>query len=94
VGNYFNIAVYGPAVNPKAVQWNPRPTTQDGRQDVAGVMLGAVDASGGDVVGVAMVRRGVVHEGKLVWKSTVSAAEKAVGKAQLTALGIVVAAAA
>jgi hypothetical protein len=94
VGNYFDIAVYGPAANPKAVQYDPRPTTQDGRQDVAGVMLGAVDASGGDVVGVAMVRRGVVHEGKLAWKSTVSAAEKAVGKAQLTALGIVVAAAA
>ena len=94
VGNYFDIAVYGPAAAAKVVQWDPKPTTYDGRQHVAGVTLDAVDASAADATGVILVRRAVVNGSELAWKSTVSAAEKAVGKAQLTALGIVVAAAA
>lgn len=94
VGNYFNIAVYGPAGAPKVVAWNPTPTTYDGRHRVAGVLLGAVDASSADTAGTLLVRRAVVHEGKLKWISSASAADKALGKTQLQARDIVVAVAA
>ncbi len=93
-GNYFNVAVYNPAAAPKVVAWDPTPATYDGRQRVAGVLRGAVDASSGDTAGVIAVRRAVVHGGELQWIATASAGDKVLGKAQLTAMGVVVAAAA
>ncbi len=93
-GNYFNVAVYGPAAAPKVVAWDPDVATWDGRQHVAGILLGAVDASGGDVAGTLLVRRAVVHASKLKWLSGTTESEKTYAKQQLTARDIVVAVAA
>lgn len=93
-GDYFNVAVYGPAAGPKVVAWDATPTTFDGRQRVAGVILGAVDASSADTAGTLLVRNAVVHESKLKWLSGTETGDKTYAKQQLAALGIVPAVAA
>lgn len=86
VGDVFNIFAYNELTS-KAVAWDP--TAVDGRQHVAGFLIAAVDASAADTDGVAIVRDAQVTEENLAWASSVSAAEKLVGMAELRALGIV-----
>lgn len=89
--DYFNVAVYGPAADPKVVQWDPYPSTWDGRQNVAGIAFDAVDASAADTVGVIVARGPVAVNGdELGWKTSMNAGDKVAGKQALTALGIVV----
>ena len=88
-GNYFNVAVYGPAAAPKVAKWDP--TATDGRQHVAGIAFDTYDASAADVNGVITARGPVAVNGnELSWISTAGAGDKVYGKQRLTALGIVV----
>lgn len=89
VGNYFNVAVYGPAAPPKVAKWDP--TATDGRQYVAGIAFDTYDASAADLDGVITARGPVLVNGaELSWLATVGAGDQAFGKQALTALGIVV----
>lgn len=88
-GDLARIVVFNKLVK-KVVEWNPRPTAYDGRHRVAGIAWDNYDATAGDVRGVIEARRAVVNGAELTWKSTISAAEQAAGKAALTAMGIVV----
>ena len=64
--------------------------TDDGRRTAAGILLKAVNASGGDVVGQALVRGpAMVNKNDLTWASGVDAGEQAAALAQLlTSTGI------
>lgn len=63
--------------------------TDDGRRAVAGVLVDAVNASGGDAIGVVL-RRGpaIINRNDLTWASGVDAGEQATAIAELLALGI------
>lgn len=88
-GNYFDVAVYGPAAAPKVAKWDP--TATDGRQHVAGIAFDTYDASAADVNGVITARGPVAVNGnELSFISTAGASDKVYGKQRLTALGIVV----
>lgn len=97
VGDAFNIAVFnelalhGSVEGGKVVAFDPTPASFDGRHVAAGVLLGAVDATSGDVVGTAVVRRGVVHAGELVWIAGLTTQGKDSGTRDLAARDIVVA---
>ena len=88
-GDVFNVFAFN-IVSAKAVEWDARPAAFDGRQIVAGISWDNYDATAADVAGVLEVRRAQVNGAELTWKSTLSAAEIAAGKAALTALGVVV----
>jgi hypothetical protein len=89
-GDTFRIVVFN-QVTKKVVEWDPRPTSYDGRQIVWGVAYDAYDASAADVANCVFERRrAVVNGSELAFKSTVSAAEKVSAKAALTAMGVVV----
>lgn len=90
VGNYFDLCVFNQLNGGKVVEWDPLPSSYDGRQHVAGIAWDNYDASDGDVRGVIECRDAVVNGEELGWKSTVSAAQRAAGKAALTAMGVVV----
>lgn len=88
-GNYFNVAVYGPAAAPKVAKWDP--TATDGRQHVAGIAFDTYDASAADMNGVITARGPVTVNGnELAWITTAGTGDKTFGKQALTALGIVV----
>ena len=60
--------------------------TDDGRRTAAGILFGAVDASGGDVVGQALLRGpAIVNRRDLTWAAGVDATEQAAAIAQLLA---------
>lgn len=60
--------------------------TDDGRRTAAGILFDAVDASGGDLTGQAMLRGpATVNKNDLTWASGVDAAEQATAIAQLLA---------
>jgi len=62
----------------------------DGTQAAAGVLLSAVDASGADAAGVAVVRHAVVATEALVWGAGVTTqGEKDAAYADFKAIGIV-----
>lgn len=61
----------------------------DGTQAAAGVLFDAVDASDGDVEGVAIVRLAEVAKSGLVWEATQDAAAKTAAYADLAALNII-----
>jgi hypothetical protein len=87
-GDYFNVAVYHEAG--KAVEWDPEPTSYDGREDPAGVLFDAVDASAADVAGVLIARDATVTAAELQWATARTASEKEVAKARMRdELGIV-----
>lgn len=88
LGNYFDIAVFNQLGGGKIVEWDP--TAADGRHEVAGIAWDNYDATSADLRGVIEVRRAVVNGEELVWKSTLSTAQQAAGKAALTAMGVVV----
>lgn len=90
VGNRFHIAVFKTATAGKLVAWDPSPAVFDGRHLVAGVLWDAVDATTGDMVGVATVRGPVAMvRANLAFAATVPTAEQENAVAQLKALGIV-----
>jgi hypothetical protein len=74
VGDFFNVAVFNELGGGKAVAWDP--TTFDGRDDVAGVLYDAVDASAADTVGVLVTRNAEVRKANLQWAAAVTAAQK------------------
>ena len=63
--------------------------TDDGRRTVAGILVEAVDATGADAVGRALVRGpAIVNKNDLVWLSAVDAGEQATAITAMLALGI------
>jgi len=61
----------------------------DGSEAAAGILVGAaVDASGGDMPGVIIVKDAEVNPDLLIWASTNDATDITNGKADLAALGI------
>lgn len=84
-GDGFAITVVAGTVKWK--EYNPANT--DGSQIARGVLYDAVDASAADKAGVAIVRHAEVRDSDLQWFSGASAAQKAAGKVDLAALGII-----
>lgn len=78
VGNYFDVCVFniGERGNGKVVAWDP--TAVDGRQHIAGVLIGAVDASAADKSGVILQRNAIVNASDLAYAAAISAAQKQV----------------
>lgn len=63
--------------------------TDDGRRTVAGILVEAVDATGADAVGRALVRGpAIVNKNDLVWLSAVDAGEQATAITAMLGLGI------
>jgi hypothetical protein len=60
----------------------------DGTEDAAGILYGAVDASGGDQPCVVIFRDADVNSLEIGWPSDIDAGEKTAAIAQLEALGI------
>lgn len=87
-GDVFNLAVYNEAG--KVVEWDPDPSSNDGREDPAGILFDAVDASAADAAGVLIARDATVTAAELQWATARTASEKEVAKARMAAeLGIV-----
>lgn len=86
VGNYFNVIVARPASYGKVVAWDP--TTYDGRNMVAGILFGDIDASLADKAGVIVARDAEVKSSLLVYAAARTTAQKAAAVEQLDALGI------
>jgi len=61
----------------------------DGTENAAGVLLSAVDASGGDAIGVAILRDAEVDTNALTFKSGISGANKTAALDALKALGVI-----
>ena len=58
--------------------------TDDGRRTAAGILVGAVDASGGDTKGLALLRGpAVVNKNDLTWAAGIDATEQAAALATL-----------
>ncbi len=85
VGDKFTITVA--AGSGKYVEHDPAGT--DGRQNAAGILFDAVDASAADADGVAIVRDAEVNANEITWKTGISAGDKTDGITALAALGIV-----
>lgn len=89
-GDYFTIDVYGGTES--WGEYDPAHATLPGRKVPQGVLLEKVDASGGAVLSVALVRGpAIVALDGLAWKSGLTDAQKSVGIQLLTKnTGIVV----
>jgi len=61
----------------------------DGLEVAAGILLEAVDATGADADGVALVRDFEFHAGEVTWKTGASGGDIAAGTADLKALGAI-----
>ena len=85
VNDKFTIAV---SVASEIGELNP--AASDGLQFAAGVLMEAVDASAAAKQTVIIARDAIVSRLALVWKSGVTAPQKAVAIAQLKTLGILV----
>jgi|GEM_PF-297648 len=86
VGDYFNVAVFN-ELSGKVVAWDP--TTYDGRDDVAGILYDAVDASAGDLPGVLVSRDAEVRKSALQWAAAITAAQKESAYRDLAARGVI-----
>lgn len=85
-GDYFLIVVA--AGSGKVVEFTP--TTYDGRHEPYGILFDAVDASDGDVEGVAVVRGpATIRASSLTWAAAVTAAQKTIALDKLAARGLV-----
>jgi Bacteriophage lambda head decoration protein D len=63
--------------------------TDDGRRTAAGVLVEAVDATGGDTVGKAMLRGpAMINKNDLVWAAGIDSTEQAAALVTLLGLGI------
>jgi hypothetical protein len=87
VGDAFNIAVFNELAGGKCVAWDPN--TFDGRDDAAGVLLEAVDATAADKAGVLVARDAVVVKGALQWAAAISAAQKESAYLDLARRGVI-----
>jgi len=65
------------------------PGNADGTETAVAVLFDAVDATGGDAEGVAIVRDAEVNSGELEWFDSASAAQKTTGEGELAAVGII-----
>lgn len=65
------------------------PAASDGSETASAILLGDLDASGGDENGVFVVH-GEALDASLVWPDGITVGEKATAKAQLKAAGIYV----
>ena len=83
VGDAFTIGV---ATSNEVGEFNP--AASDGLQFAAGVLAFDTDATGGATAAVVIARQANVQRNALVWKSGVTAPQKAVALAQLNTLGI------
>lgn len=70
----------------KVVQLDP--AASDGSEDAYGILYGKVDATGGDVPGVVIVREALVDFAKVIWPTGITAAQKTAAIAALNAKGI------
>lgn len=68
-------------------QLDPGSTT--GEQTAAGILYARVDATNGDVAGVAVVRDAEVNQHELVWPDDISTAQQDAAIASLAGLGII-----
>jgi hypothetical protein len=64
------------------------PAADDGSEVAAGILYGAVDASGGDAEGVAILRLAEVNAAELVWPDGIQAGEKTAALGELALLNI------
>lgn len=76
VGDYFNVCVFNKLAGGKVVAWDPVPSSFDGREDVAGVLYAAVDATSADTAGVILARGAVVMKSALRWGAAITSAQK------------------
>jgi hypothetical protein len=83
VGNYFDVAVY--RATDYVASWTPVPASYDGREDPAGVLYDAVDASSSALPGVLLARDATVTAAELQWGAAITAAEKEVAKTRMAA---------
>lgn len=86
VGDAFTIAVSAGSGKVKVLT----PAAVDGTHEAYGVLLGDVDASSGDLAGLAIVREGVVIESGLVWPDAITNDQKTAAIAQLNAIFITI----
>ena len=85
VGDTFTISV---SVSSEIGEFDP--AASDGLQFAAGILTEAVDASTASVETAIIARHAIVSDAALVWKTGVTAPEKAVAIGQLQTLGILV----
>lgn len=76
VGDYFNVCVFNKLNGGKVVAWDPAPSTFDGREDVAGILFDAVNATSGDLAGAIVARNATVIKGALQWGAAITSAQK------------------
>lgn len=65
------------------------PDASDGSESAAGILFDAVDASGGDTSGVAIVRDAEVNANELTWPDALATDDQDTATGQLAALGII-----
>lgn len=83
VGDAFTLTV----TRGKVKAWDPQNT--DGGGTAWGILVGAVDASGADVAGAAVMRAAEVTFYRLAWAPGLSAAQKETARVQLADRGII-----
>lgn len=66
------------------------PAATDGTEDVAGLLIQAVDATSADAEGVMVARHALVADTALVWPAGITANQKTTALGQLKAIGILV----
>lgn len=86
VGDNFTVTVQ--LAVPKWTQHNP--AAIDGSQVAAGILYNDVDASSSDLTTTIFTRMGEVFDGKLTWKTNITAAQKAQALADLSTKQIIV----
>jgi hypothetical protein len=86
-GRLFNIIVCG-YVSPQAKLWDPLAT--DGTQDAWGILYESRDATSSAQNAVAIVRSAEAISGLLLWKPTITAAQKTQAYRQFATAGLVV----
>lgn len=75
----------------KYVAWDHAQSAEaDGTTTPAGILVAAVDATGGDKRGVIIARDAEVNANEIVWPDAVQASEKAAAITTLKTLGIIV----
>jgi len=90
VGDYFNVCVFNKLSGGKVVAWDPAPSSFDGREDVAGILFDAVNASSADTAGVIVARGAAVMKSALQWGAAITSAQKESAYAEMAKqLGII-----
>lgn len=90
VGDYFNVCVFNKLSGGKVVAWDPAPSSFDGREDVAGILYDAVNASSADTTGVIVARGAAVMKSALQWGAAITSAQKESAYAEMAKqLGII-----